>query len=367
MAVARFGLGGERLGRHGGAAASGRPGRGPGPETGAPGSRRDGRRDPAAPLRGRDFLTLADFTPAEVLALVSAAAAWKAAARRPRPAGRRPMRPLDGRCVGLLFLKPSTRTRVAFEVAAVRLGAHPVVLHGTEVQLARGETVSDTGRVLERLVDALVVRGHRHADLEELAASASIPVVNALTDRFHPSQALADLLTLQERFGRLRGLTVAYVGDGNNVAHSLALGAAKAGMRIRLATPADHAPEPAVVEAAARAAAETGGAVEVLTDPRQAVAGADAVYTDVWVSMGQEAEAAARRRAFRGYRVDEGLMALAAPHAVFLHCLPAHRGEEVEDAVMDGPRSLVFEQAENRLHAAVAILAALFGVPAPGS
>lgn len=304
-----------------------------------------------ARMHGRDLLTLHDFTPAEVQGLVRDALDWK------RGGGDR--RPLAGRSVALLFLKPSTRTRVAFEVAVAALGGHPVCLQGGEMQLARGETVGDTGRVLSQLVDAVVIRAFGHPDVEALAAAATIPVINGLTDLLHPSQALADMLTLLERFGRLDGLRVAYVGDGSNVCHSLCFAAAKTGFELRIASPEGYGPDPRVLEAARRDAAATGGAVVVGTDPRQAVAGVDAVYTDTWVSMGFEAGADARRTALEPYRVDAALMALAAPHAIFMHDLPAHRGEEVTDEVMDGPASVIFEQAGNRLHAAKAILAAL--------
>ena len=303
-----------------------------------------------SPLRGRDFLSLHDFSPAEVGALVEAALAWKE--------GRSAL-PLAGRSVALLFLKPSTRTRVAFEVAAAGLGAHPVCLQGGEMQLARGETVGDTGRVLSQLVDGIVIRAFAHSDVEELAAAASVPVVNALTDLLHPSQALADLITLREHFGRLAGLTVAYVGDGNNVCHSLCFAAAKTGLHLRVGSPAAFRPNAEVVATARADARATGGSIDLLADPREAVRGADAVYTDTWVSMGFEAGADARRQALEPYRVDAALMALASRSAVFMHDLPAHRGEEVTDEVMDGPASVVFRQAGNRLHAAKAILAAL--------
>ncbi len=311
----------------------------------------EGARPEAGRLRGRDFLSLHDFSPTDVSGLVSAALAYK---RHPWVG-----QPLAGRSVALLFLKPSTRTRVAFDVAAAALGAHPVALQGGEMQLARGETVGDTGHVLSALVDAIVIRAFGHAEVEELAAAADVPVVNALTDLLHPSQALADLTTLAETFGHLAGLTLAYVGDGNNVCHSLCFAAAKTGMHLRVGCPAPFAPQAQVLEASRADARETGASIEVVADPREAVRGADAVYTDTWVSMGFEAGAVARRQALEPYRVDAALMALAAPHALFLHDLPAHRGEEVTDEVMDGPQSAVFRQAGNRLHAAQAILAAI--------
>jgi len=315
----------------------------------------ESRRAPArTTLLGRDFLSLHDFEPHEVASLVEDGLAWKQGTMPPAQA-----RPLQGKSLALLFLKPSTRTRVAFEVATAALGGHPVCLQGGEMQLARGETIGDTGRVLSELVDAVVIRAFGHRDVEELAAAASVPVVNALTDLLHPSQALADMITLRERFGRLAGLTVTYVGDGNNVCHSLCFAAAKTGMRLRVASPEGYGPDAAVLDAACADAHVTGGRIEVTTDPRAAVLGADAVYTDTWVSMGFEAGADARRRSLEPYRVDGDLMRLAAPHAVFMHDLPAHRGEEVTDEVMDGPASVVFTQAGNRLHAAKAILAAI--------
>lgn len=309
------------------------------------------RRAPARTvLTGRDFLSLHDFEPGEVTGLVEDGLAWKQGCSA---------RPLQGKSLALLFLKPSTRTRVAFEVATASLGGHPVCLQGGEMQLARGETIGDTGRVLSELVDGIVIRAFGHRDVEELAAAAAVPVVNALTDLLHPSQALADLITLRERFGHLAGLTVTYVGDGNNVCHSLCFAAAKVGLRLRVASPAGFGPAEAVLAAARADARATGGRIDLSEDPRSAVEGADAVYTDTWVSMGFEAGADARRRALEPYRVDAALMALAAPHAVFMHDLPAHRGEEVTDEVMDGPASVVFRQAGNRLHAARAILAAI--------
>jgi len=299
--------------------------------------------------RGRDFLTLHTFEPDEVRSLVDDALAWKRG---------RKGRPLEGKSVALLFLKPSTRTRVAFDVAVADLGGHPVALQGGEVQLARGETVEDTGRVLSQLVDAVVIRAFAHKDIEVLAAAATVPVINALTDLLHPSQALADMLTLRMRFGGLQGLCVAYVGDGNNVCHSLAFAAAKTGMHLRVASPPGYAPDSTIWRQAMLDASATGATLDLVTDPREAVAGADAVYTDTWVSMGFESGADARRQALLPYQVNAQLFGLAAPHAVFMHDLPAHRGEEVTDEVMDGPRSVVFEQAGNRLHAAKAILGA---------
>ncbi len=305
---------------------------------------------------GRDFLTLGDYTADEVLRLLDRAAYWKAAR-----GGAAAPQPLSGKSVALLFLKPSLRTRVSFDVALHELGAHPVHLAGGDVGFGHREPTPDIAHVLSRMVHGIIVRGHRHEDIEELAAAASIPVINALTARYHPHQALADLLTLRERFGHLAGLRLAFVGDGNNVAHSLMLGAARTGIHFRIACPEGYAPEAALVAQAEGWAADTGGSVRIVREPAEAVEAADAVYTDVWVSMGQDGETEARTAAFRGYVVDEALMRHAAPHAVFLHDLPAHRGLEVTAGVIDGPASVVFDQAENRLHTAKAILEAVLG------
>jgi ornithine carbamoyltransferase len=296
----------------------------------------------------RHLLSSDDLSAAEQARLLDRAAAFKA--------DRRPGTALAGRSVALLFEKPSTRTRVSFEVAVAELGGHPLVLPAAELQLGRGETLEDTARVLSRYVHALVVRTFAQERLERLARAATVPVVNALSDREHPCQALADLLTIRERLGRLAGVRVAYVGDGNNVAHSLLLAGARAGMHLVVACPPGYEPDADVVARAARRAAEAGGSVEVTEDPAAAVRGADVVYTDVWTSMGQEAEAAERRRVFAPYQVNAALVALAGPGALVLHCLPAHRGEEITDEVLDSPRSAVLDQAENRLHTAKAVL-----------
>lgn len=265
-------------------------------------------------------------------------------------------RDLAGRAVALVFEKPSTRTRLSFEVGVAQLGGHPLVVDATTTQLGRGETVEDTARVLSRYVDAVVIRTFGQDRIRALAAAATVPVVNALTDSYHPCQVLADLLTIRERLGRLAGVVLGYVGDGNNMAHSLLLGGALAGLHVRVATPAAYAPDPAVVARARDLAAARGGSAEVGRDPDWAAAGADVLYTDVWASMGQEAQAAARQAAFAGFTVDARLLGLAAPGAVVLHCLPAHRGEEITAEVVDGPASAVFDQAENRLHAQKALL-----------
>jgi ornithine carbamoyltransferase len=266
-----------------------------------------------------------------------------------------------GGTLGMVFDKPSTRTRVSFAAAAWRLGMMPITLRPDELQLGRGESIADTARVLSGYLDALVVRTFDQALVEEVAANASIPVVNALTDRHHPCQALADLMTLEEAFDSLTGLTVAYVGDGGNVCDSLVEAAALAGMRLHVAAPPGYEPDAAILDWAREAARSTGAEIVLSSNPAAAVDAADAVYTDVWTSMGQEADAEVRRAAFAGFQVNQGLLRRAAPHAIFLHCLPAHRGEEVTDEVLDGPASRVWDQAENRLHTETALLAWLLG------
>ncbi len=272
--------------------------------------------------------------------------------------GGSPAGALAGRSVALLFEKPSTRTRISFEVAVDELGGHPLVLREGETQLARGESVRDTALVLSRLVHAVGIRTGSHALAEELAAHATVPVVNMLTADHHPCQALADLVTLRERFGRTAGLRLAYVGDGNNVTASLMVLGARAGLEVAVATPDELAPRRELVEAAERAAGE-GGSVSLTTDPSEAAAGAHALYTDVWVSMGDESEAKHRRDLLEPYRLDAALLGRARDDAVALHCLPAHPGEEITGDVLYGERSAVWDQAENRLHAQKALLEVL--------
>ena len=290
-------------------------------------------------LRGRDFLSLGDLDRDELVGILDLAARIKSGAWQERP--------LTGRSVAMLFQKPSMRTRVSFEVGIARLGGHSVTLGETDVQIGERETVADAARVLERYVGLVVARLRSHADLVEMAGQSGIPVVNALTELEHPCQALADLMTLRERFGSLDRFRLAYVGDGNNVVTSLAQAQSLLGFELTVVTPPGYEPASTV-----RAAAP---GMVVSNDPA-AVAGSDAVYTDVWTSMGFEAERSKRRAAFAEYQVDADLMRVA-PDALFLHCLPAHRGEEVSDDVIDGPRSAVFDQAENRLHAQMALLA----------
>jgi ornithine carbamoyltransferase len=287
------------------------------------------------------LLRIADLTADELSRLLDLAAAMK-----DDPHGWRDA--LSGDSVACYFSKPSTRTRISFEAAVHRLGGLPIMLRPDELQLGRGEPIADTARVMSSYCAAIVIRTFAQSDVEEMAAAAAVPVINALTDDHHPCQALADLLTLRERFGELRGLRVAYVGDGNNVAHSLIEAAALTGIDLRLACPPGYHPDPVIAADAF-----------VVTDPREVVTGAHAVYTDVWVSMGDEAERQRRLDNLKTYRVTPGLMGLAAPDAVFLHCLPAHRGEEVATAVIDGAHSVVWQQAANRLPTEQAALYAL--------
>jgi ornithine carbamoyltransferase len=256
----------------------------------------------------------------------------------------------------MIFQKPSTRTRVSFEVGIYQLGGIGLFLSERDLQLGRGETIADTARVLSRLVDAIMARTHAHQDIVELARDATVPVINGLSDLLHPCQALADYFTLMEKKQTLRGRKIAYVGDGNNMCHSLLYGANKVGMDIAVAPPRDYAPKAIIVKSAQRESQQAGTKMILTEDPGEAVAGADAVYTDVWASMGQESEAEKRKGIFRPYQVNAALMARAKPDSVFMHCLPAHRGEEVSADVIDGPQSIVFDQAENRLHVQKAIL-----------
>jgi ornithine carbamoyltransferase len=298
------------------------------------------------------LLTLAGMTPAGLEELLDLSTELASDPSAHRDA-------LRGSTVLLHFTKPSTRTRLSFEAAIARLGGTAVFAGPDELQLGRGEPIRDTARVVSRYCTAIVIRTHAHRDVEEFAWWSSVPVVNALTDAHHPCQALADLLTLRDRFGGLAGLEIAYVGDGNNVAHSLIEASALAGAHLRVACPEHHRPSAEVVQWANVVAAETGGSVTVLDDPAEAAAGAHAVYTDVFVSMGEDDLRESKLDALRRYQVDGVLMARARPDAVFMHCLPAHRGEEVTDDVLEGQQSVVFEQAGNRLHTAAAVLVSL--------
>ncbi|HVO18104.1 MAG TPA: ornithine carbamoyltransferase [Anaeromyxobacter sp.] len=294
----------------------------------------------------RDFLRLTDLDRSELLELIERAAEWKLL-------GRGGPRPLEGRTIGMIFEKASTRTRVSFEVGAHQLGAHAIPLSSRDTQLGRGEPIKDFARVMARYVDALVIRTFAHATAEEMARFADVPVVNALTDSSHPCQLLADLLTVAERFGAdalaKGGLRVAWVGDGNNMANSWLEACVLLGFDLVLACPAGYDPDPALL-------ARCGGRARLVRNPSEAATGAHVLNTDVWASMGQEGEAEERRRRFAGIIVDEALVARARPDAIVLHCLPAHRGEEISDAVIEGPQSAVFDEAENRLHAQKALL-----------
>ena len=263
---------------------------------------------------------------------------------------------LSGKSIGLYFEKSSTRTRVSFEAGMAQLGGQPIFLSDRDLQIGRGETIADTARVLSRYVDLLMLRTFEHGTVVEMAEHATVPVINGLTDELHPCQALADLMTVHQEFGELRGRKVAYIGDGNNVAHSLMIACARAGVDFSIASPPGYEVADKYLDLAAGLAADTGAGVETGADPHAAAAGADAVYSDVWTSMGQEKEQEQRLADFDGYTVDDDLMSRAADHAIYLHCLPCHRGEEVTASVVDGPRSRVFDQAENRMHTQKAVM-----------
>jgi ornithine carbamoyltransferase len=303
-------------------------------------------------LKGRSFTRVSAWSRDELETLLDLADELKAERAR-----RRELRVLPGRTIGLIFHKPSTRTRVAFEVGIAELGGMALFLPAAELQLARGESYRDTALVLSRFLSALMIRTFEQAEVEEFAEHASIPVINGLTDESHPLQALADAMTLRERFGSLNGVKLAYVGDGNNVCRSLMRIASRFGMTFTAATPPGYEPDSALVADAASEGEASGGSVDVTNDPREAVRGANAVYTDVWASMGQEDERERRLRDLEPYRVDQDLLGHAAPDAVAMHCLPAHVGEEIAAGVLYGPRCLAWEQAENRLHTQKALMA----------
>jgi ornithine carbamoyltransferase len=302
----------------------------------------------------RDYLSVDDLSPEDLAVVLDLSGKVKAHPGDVADALRR-------KSVAMIFEKPSTRTRVSFEVAIASTGAHPVALSSQELQLGRGETIEDTGRVLSRYVDAIVLRTFEQERLELIASAATVPVVNALSDFEHPCQCLADLLTIREIKGELAGRTLTYLGDGNNVTHSLLLGGAKIGMHVRVATPPGFEPIPQIVQRATEIAEGTGGSVLLTNDPREAAAGADVLYTDVWASMGQETESDERALVFPAYRLDQEKVDVARPDVTVLHCLPAHRGQEITDEVIDGPHSAVWDQAENRLHTQKALLLWLLG------
>ncbi len=303
----------------------------------------------------RDLLSIDDLSPGELGNLLDLSFKVKA---NPADYAER----LAGRSVAMIFEKPSTRTRVSFEIAIASAGGHPIALSSAELQLGRGETIEDTGRVLSRYVHAVVLRTFEQERLELMASAASVPVINALSDFEHPCQCLADLLTVREVKGDLAGRTITYLGDGNNVTHSLLLGGAKAGMHVRAGTPPGFEPIPQVVQRASDIAAETGGSISVTHDPIQACRDADVLYTDVWASMGQEAEADERALVFPAYTLDREKVEVARHDVSVMHCLPAHRGQEITDEVIDGQHSIVWDQAENRMHTQKALLLWLLGL-----
>ncbi len=306
-------------------------------------------------LRGRDFLTLQDYSQKEIWQILEKTRELKC-----ETSAEELRKVLLGKNIAMIFQKPSTRTRVSFEVAIEQLGSHALYLDWSQLQLGRGETVADTARVLDRYVDGIVARVFAQNHLEEMAKHAAVPVINALSNLFHPCQIICDLYTIWEKKGSLKGLKLAYVGDGNNVCNSMLIGCTKTGMNISVACPDEFRPNAKAIEWAQKNAKETGSRVEITTEPAKAVKNADVIYTDVFVSMGSEAEREKRLRAFMPkYQVTERLFTPAAENAVFMHCLPAHRGEEVTNEVIDGPKSIVWDQAENRLHTAKALLALL--------
>jgi len=303
-------------------------------------------------FKGRDFISLHDFSQEEIKYILEVAKSLKDdnKAGRPHPV-------LQGKTLGMIFTKSSTRTRVSFEVGMYQLGGHALFLSGRDIQLGRGETIADTARVLSRMVDGIMIRTYSHQEVLELAEFSTIPIINGLTDLLHPCQVLADLMTIEEHKGRLAGLKLAYIGDGNNMAHSLMFGGAKMGLHVVIASPPGYKPDDSIVALAQADAEENGGSVSVIDDPIEAAKGADVLYTDVWASMGQEAEIQERMVAFEGYQINSNVMSIADRSAIVLHCLPAHRGEEITDDVIEGVHSVVFDEAENRLHAQKAIMA----------
>jgi ornithine carbamoyltransferase len=306
----------------------------------------------SAGLKGRDFLRVNDWAPDELTLVLDLADRLKARQRE-----RVPHRHLEGRSLGMIFQKPSTRTRVSFEVGIAQLGGTGLYLAAGDLQLGRGETIKDTATVFSRYLDGIMIRTFRQADVDELAEHAEVPVLNGLTDEFHPCQALADVMTIRERLRTFEGVRVAYLGDGNNVCHSLMVACAKLGADFVAATPTGYEPSEEVVGWARDAAEAAGSTVELTTDPRAAASGADVLYTDVWTSMGQDEERERRLADLAGYGIDESTVALASERAVVLHCLPAHYGEEIAEDVLYGPSSAVWDQAENRLHAQKALMA----------
>lgn len=307
-------------------------------------------------LRGRDFIALADYTTEEIQYLLDCAIELK----QKQKAGET-YQPLKGKTLGMIFEKSSTRTRVSFEVGMYQLGGHALFLSKNDLQLGRGETIFDTAQTMSRYLDGIMIRTYAHRTVIDLARGATIPVINGLTDMNHPCQALADYQTVLEKKGKLQGLKLAYIGDGNNMAHSLMVGASKLGVNVAVASPEGYTPDEDIVKQCKEQAGAFGSNVLVTQDPKEAIADADVVYTDVWASMGFESQQQQREMAFRNFQVNEELTRYAKPDYLFLHCLPAHRGEEVSEGVIDGKHSVIFDQAENRLHAQKAIMAALMG------
>jgi len=300
-------------------------------------------------MNAKDFVSIRDLSPSEMEYLLILGRQMKAHASTYCEA-------LQGKTLAMIFEKPSLRTRVSFDVGMYQLGGHCLYLSPEEIKLGKRESIHDVAKNLERMVQGIVIRTFAHENVEEMAVYADIPVINGLTDYSHPCQAMADYLTIWEVKGKLEGLKLAFVGDGNNVAHSLLFGGAQLGLHVCIATPPDYEPRPDAIAWALRRASQTHGTVTITNDPREAIASADIVYTDVWASMGQESEAAVRKQVFRPYQVNSQMFALAKPDAIFMHCLPAHRSEEVTTEVIDSDHSVVFQQAENRLHVQKAIM-----------
>ncbi|NLN40688.1 MAG: ornithine carbamoyltransferase [Clostridiales bacterium] len=311
---------------------------------------------PTKPFKKKHLLSLKDFSADEIYQIISLALKLKRQQQKGIP---HPL--LKGKTLGMIFAKSSTRTRVSFEVGIQQLGGYGLFLSSADIQLGRGETIKDTAKVLSRYLDGIMIRTFDQQDVEELAKYGSIPVINGLTDLFHPCQILADLMTIYEVKGKLKGLKLAYIGDGNNVAHSLLLGCSIEGIDISIACPKGYEPEDQIVKLAQNKGLSSGSKISITHDPKEVMTGADIVYTDVWASMGQEKEAQQRVKAFANYQVNAKLFSLANDHAIFLHCLPAHRGEEVTEEVIDGPQSFIYDQAENRLHAQKAVMVLLMG------
>ncbi len=308
------------------------------------------------PFAQEHLLTLCDYTPDEILQVLALAVRMKQMQKN-----KQPHTYLAGKTLAMIFTKSSTRTRVSFQTGIYHLGGQGLFLSSSDIQLGRGETIGDTAQTLSRMVDGIMIRTFKQSDVEGLAKYGSVPVINGLTDDYHPCQALADIQTVWEHKGKIKGAKLAFVGDGNNVAHSLLIICAKLGMDISVACPKGFEPAASVMEKVYAYAKDSGAAVEVTNDAAQAANGADTVYTDVWASMGQESQFEEKSKNFLSFQVNEALMAKANPGAIFLHCLPAHRGEEVTSGVIDGPQSVVFDEAENRLHAQKAVMALLMG------